>query len=375
MDESSTYPDWNFDTSVKKLTVKANETATVTYTNTHHGYAKLVKQTNTGANLSGWKINVYTDSTCKNLVSGSPFTTGTDGTIAVRLTPGDYWCREVDESSTHPDWIYDTNAKKVTVKAGQTASVTFTNTQLGRGKLIKSMPDGGAAEGWVFDVYRKSDGAHMGTFTSGADGSILTGYLYPGDYEVYEQIPKDSIYYCESPNPQTVTITAGKTANVTFVNRLKPAQIIIYKVDSLGVPLAEAEFLLEWSEDGSSWSPVTYSDSAYVSKGTCASLGLKNGKLESGRDGVVCFEGLHPELRYRLTETKAPAGYQLLTGPAYEGGIPTGENLIVELTVVNAPVYELPMTGSKSFILMAVSLYICIVGCIGTLMDPRRKDQ
>jgi hypothetical protein len=71
-----------------------------------------------------------------------------------------------------------------------------------------------------------------------------------------------------------------------------------------------------------------------------------DGKLESGRDGVVHFTGLHPQLQYRLTETKAPEGYQLLEKPAYEGGIAPGEKLIVERTVVNAPVFELPMTGS-----------------------------
>ena len=63
--------------------------------------------------------------------------------------------------------IENTSVKKVTVKAGQTASVTFSNTKLGRVKLVKVMPDGGPLGGWVFDVYRKSDGSLVGTFTSG----------------------------------------------------------------------------------------------------------------------------------------------------------------------------------------------------------------
>ena len=73
---------------------------------------------------------------------------------------------------------------------------------------------------------------------------------------------------------------------------------------------------------------------------------MVDGKLVSGRDGGVHFTGLHPELQYRLTETKAPEGYHLLGEPAYEGGITPDETLTVELTVVNAPVFELPMTGS-----------------------------
>lgn len=365
VDESSKYPDWDFDTSVKKITIKANETATVTYNNTHYGYAKLIKQTNTGSNLSGWKINVYMDAACTKPISGSPFTTGTDGTITVRLTPGDYWCREVDESSTHPDWIFDTSVKKVTVKAGQTASVTFSNSKLGRAKLIKVMPDGGPLGGWVFEVYRKSDGVLMGTYTSGEDGTILTGFLDPGEYEVFEQIPEESLYYCETPNPQTVTIVAGETAEVTFTNRLKDAQILVYKIDPQGAPMSGAEFLLEWSENGVTWAPVTYTDSENVSKGTCTSEGLVDGKQESGRDGVVHFTGLHPELLYRLTETKAPEGYQLLTEPAYEGRIDAEETLIVELTVVNAPVFELPMTGSTD---STVASILQIAGAIVLLI-------
>ena len=61
---------------------------------------------------------------------------------------------------------------------------------------------------------------------------------------------------------------------------------------------------------------------------------------------MVHFTGLHPQLQYRLTETRAPEGYQLLGKPAYQGGITPAETLTVELNVVNAPVFELPMTGS-----------------------------
>ena len=155
-----------------------------------------------------------------------------------------------------------------------------------------------------------------------------------------------SYWECAGPHSQTVTVKAGQTAKVTFTNRLKPAEIIAYKIDVLGAPLPGAEFLLEWSEDGQNWKPVAYRASGNVTKGTCTSRGLVDGRLESGRDGVVHFTGLHPQLQYRLTETKAPEGYQLLEKPAYECGIAPGEKLIVERTVVNAPVFELPMTGS-----------------------------
>ena len=56
--------------------------------------------------------------------------------------------------------------------------------------------------------------------------------------------------------------------------------------------------------------------------------------------------GLYPTLQYRLTETKAPKNHHLLTEPAYEGLISAEDSLIVELTVVNAPIFTLPMTGA-----------------------------
>ena len=95
-----------------------------------------------------------------------------------------------------------------------------------------------------------------------------------------------------------------------------------------------------------------YTDSPYVTEGTCTSAGLTNGRLTSDENGLVTFTGLHPQRLYRLTETAAPDGYQLLTSPAYEGGLSVKNNLTVTLTVVNCPVYELPRTGSSALLLM-----------------------
>ena len=199
--------------------------------------------------------------------------------------------------------------------------------------------------GWKFEVY-SADNKLVGTFTTGEDGSVLTDYLLPGTYTVKEILPEGSPYICEGSNPQTVTIEAGKTAEVTFTNRLKPGEISVQKVDTRGEPLAGAEFLLEWSADGSQWAPVTFTDSLDATEGTSTSEGLTDGKLISGEDGLVRFTGLYPGSLYRLTETKAPEGYQLLTEPIHEGRIQVGNEYFVQLTVVNAPVFELPMTGS-----------------------------
>ena len=179
------------------------------------------------------------------------------------------------------------------------------------------MPDGGSTEGWSFDVYHKADNDFVGTYTTGADGSVLTAYLMPGEYLIYEQIPDGSLYYCEGDNPQTVTVKAGETVQITFTNRIRPGKIEVQKEDTTGAARSGAEFLLEWSEDGITWTGVTYAET--VIKGGCTTVGIADGKLTSSADGKLTFEGLHPKLYYRLTEVAAPEGLQLLTEPAYEG--------------------------------------------------------
>ena len=244
------------------------------------------------------------DSTCTSAVTGSPFTTGADGTVtAAGLTPGTYYARE--EASSDPYWVCDTSVKTVTVTANGTATVTFSNTHKGRGKIIKTMPDGGSTAEWKFEVY-DSDNELVGSYTTASDGTILTDYLLPGTYTVKEIIPEDSPYTCDAPNPQTVTISAGQTAEVTFTNRMKPGEIRIQKTDTHGESLAGAEFLLEWSRDGRQWQTVTYTDSPDVTEGTCTAEGLTDGKLTSGADGEVRFTGLYSGSLYRVTEKKAP---------------------------------------------------------------------
>ncbi|MBQ8622263.1 MAG: hypothetical protein IJ422_08125 [Oscillospiraceae bacterium] len=332
----------NDDNPTKTVTVKAGQTAKVTFTNKWLGKAKVIKTATNGGTVEGWTFTI------KN-ASGTfvgKYTTDADGLIAVNLEPGTYTVQETPVDD--PYWVCDTEVKTITVKAGETASVSFKNQYVGRAKIIKTLEDSdsGTVEGWTFEI-KASDGSLIGTYTTGADGTIVCN-LTPGTYTVTEILEEGSYWECVSELTQTVTVKGGQTAEVTFTNALRPADILVYKVDILGAPLAEAEFLLEWSEDGTNWQPVTYTDSENVTKGTCTSVGLVDGKLVSGRDGVVHFTGLHPELQYRLTETKAPEGYHLLGEPAYEGGITPDETLTVELTVVNAPVYELPMTGSTS---------------------------
>ena len=319
------------------------------------GSIRLTKTTEDGKNLSGWKFGIYSDSACTKLVSG-PHTADNGGRIsAAGLTAGTYYVKELGHTDSAVGEMYycsGANPQKVTVTAGAAATVSFTNKRnTGGVKIIKTMPDGGSTAGWKFEVY-DSNHKLVGSYTTASDGTILTDYLLPGTYTVKEIIPEDSPYTCDAPNPKTVEISAGQTAEVKFTNRMKPGEIRIQKTDTHGEPLAGAEFLLEWSKDGRQWQTVTYTDSPDVTEGTCATEGLADGKLTSGADGVVRFTGLYSGSLYRVTEVKAPKGYQLLTEPVYEGSIQKDDGNFIRLTVVNAPVFELPMTGSTGYTAM-----------------------
>lgn len=181
-----------------------------------YGDLEIVKTTNTGSSLSGWVFDIFSGKTA----SGNPVktvTSGADGKIAANdLTPGWYTIAERAKDG----WVCDT-AKTVEVKAGEKASVSFSNTQLGKLQITKSTNTGKNKNGWVFDVYSGSTatGNIIATLTTGADGTATSGWLTPGKYTIKERA-KDG-WICDT-TPQTVTVSAGTTipagAKATFSN-------------------------------------------------------------------------------------------------------------------------------------------------------------
>lgn len=334
------------------------------------GSLKLVKTTNTGMNLDGWEIGVYTDAGCANPVAGSPFITGTDGTIMVEgLVPGTYYCREQATGNSY--WVCDSSVKKVIVEGNKTASVLFQNIQYGRIGIRKTTDTGENLAGWQFRICDAAE-TEVGIYTTGTDGVIRTDNLLPGTYTVEELIPEDSDYECATENPVTVTVEPGKTAVVSFTNNLRSGSISILKVNPTEEPLSMVEFLLEWSEDGAVWLPVTASETAV--KGGCSTAGLTDGCLVTDSTGCIVFTGLHPALQYRVTETATQDGYQLLSDYAFVGELPA-ENPMITIRVVNAPVFTLPLTGSQSMVLMPIALTLCLTVCVGALVVSRRKER
>lgn len=356
----------------KMVSISNGTTTSVNFYNKlSSGSVKIKKTTNTGQNLGGWKIGLYTDSACTNPISGSPFTTGGDGTVTVSgLQPGTLYAKEL--ASSDPYWVCDTSVKTVTIVAGQTASVSFANTQYGALEIRKSTNTGNHLDGWKFIV--KKDGAEIpgSPFTTDKDGKILTGNLTPGDYTVEEVLPVDSLYSGEAP--KTVTVTAGKTAEVSFLNKLRTGKITIRKVDTKDEPLAGATFLLEGSEDGSLWYPVIPGPNGVCVLGKPSEENLAAASKTSGEDGLLTWEALPITLQYRITETNAPDGYTLLKDYAFVGTLPA-DSTEMDLRVVNGEAFALPKTGSTGFVRIPMATVFCLMLCAANLWLLRKKEQ
>ena len=204
-------------TNPQAVTVTAGGTASVSFTNKlNTGSVKLIKATNTGANLSGWQIGLYTDADCSNAMAGSPFVTGADGTVTVSgLQKGTYYAKEIPTDDSY--WEFDTAVKPVTVAVAQTAEVTFTNTHYGRIEIRKTTNTGNQLGGWTFRV-RDSKGNSYGDFTTDDNGYACTQNLPLGRYTVGE-LPTEDNYWLTELGFHDVTVKAGETTVDTWLNK------------------------------------------------------------------------------------------------------------------------------------------------------------
>ena len=104
--------------------------------------------------------------------------------------------------------------------------------------------------------------------------------------------------------------------------------ITVRKVDVTGSPLTGAELLLETSTDGKTWTEVS--------------------RITTDKTGIAKWSDLKIGVQYRITETKAPTGYTLLTKPLFAGTLDSS-NRDVTITACNNAGFALPFTGGTGF--------------------------
>ena len=371
MESPTEDPYWSGELGYHTVTVEYGKTAVDQWLNKEQGLGYFTKSTNTGDEISGWHITVYADEARTQELR--TLITGQDGTVGIYLEPGTYWVKETGSEEVRDDyWKMDDTVKKLVIHAHEKTTLEFINNYSGRISIQKTVKPEGTLEGWKFKI-TDGDGKEVpgSPFATDKDGKILTGNLTPGDYTVEEMLPADSLYTGEAP--KTVTVTAGKTAEVSFLNKLRTGKITIRKVDTKDEPLAGATFLLEGSEDGSLWYPVISGSNGVCTLGEPSEENLAAASKTSGEDGLLTWENLPITLQYRITETKAPEGYTLLKDYAFVGTLPA-DNTEMEMRVVNGEAFALPKTGSTDLTVLPFAVISCFSFCAGAILYLRKRE-
>ena len=356
--------------------------ATVTFTNKPLAL-KIIKQSSDG-NISGISFQIFAGETdYNNGTVWKTVTTGLDGSFTILGIPaGDYWFREIV-----PQGYAAQADQKVTVTDANTsdnpAVVTFANKRLDL-KIIKQSSDGNVS-GISFQVFsgatNYSNGTVWKTVTTGSDGSFTIEGIPAGDYWVREIVPDGYVAQADQKVTVTDANTSDNPAVVTFINQPMRGSITVNKTNDNDVPLAGAIFLLEYSTDnGATWSSVKPATEEENGIGTCSTV-AEDGTLTTGEDGQAVFDELIIYgVSYRVSETKAPEGFQLLAEPVFTGEIEADNDGNYEIcrTVVNMPVLQIPPAGGDGSVrlLGALSVTVAAVSLLVLgLMLKRRKSE
>ena len=240
-----------------------------------------------------------------------------EGTEAVLLEPSNgsnYQACAALTSLPDPVWAYIHFKVKIVEEKG---SLTINKVDAETGKALA---------GVTYRLY-DSTGKKVADATTGADGKAVFADLPQGKYS-YQEISAPSGYVVDNTKYQ-ITITAT-ALNITHkrTNALAKGSITVHKVDVMGSPLAGAELLLETSTDGKTWTEVS--------------------RITTDKTGIAKWSDLKVGVQYRVTETKAPAGYTLLTEPLLTGTLDSS-NRDVTITACNNAGVVLPFTGGTGF--------------------------
>lgn len=276
--------------------------------------------------------------------SVSQFKLNSSNTFLVKSLPaGTYTVSEYGKNSdgSIPYYTRTSGASKtVTVTAGDTGTVTFTNTRnTGTGEVIKTWVDtngnaisanGSTAKNQqIYFRIKNADGKYItasGTKYSGtysftgtsttatslyvnpATGKFVVSDMPTGNYTVYEYGSPDG--YTVNKASQTITIASGKTASVSFVNSEDSGTAQIKKVwlsdttlTATQIANLEKNVYFTVKDSDGKYIKVTGSAGAYVYAGTQTSA--NNMKLRGSKFNVSKL----PLGTYSVTEINNASGY------------------------------------------------------------------
>ena len=212
-----------------------------------------------------------------------------------------------------------------------------------KGSLTLNKTDADTGKALAGVTYRLYDSAgnKVADVTTGTDGKAVFADLPLSSY-TYQEISAPEGYVVDDTKYQITITTETLNITETRTNTRAKGSITVRKVDVTGSPLTGAELMLETSADGQTWMEV--------------------GKITPDSTGVAKWENLKIGAQYRVTETKAPAGYTLLTEPLFTGALDSS-NRDITITACNSAGFVLPFTGGVGF--TPYILFAALMLCMG----------
>ena len=258
-------------------------------------------------------------------------TTGADGTVSIRLTPGTY--RIIEQSVPAPYYLPDKDADReqtISLRAGDEKTISFKNSKAPELTIYKEDSVAGApVEGALFHVTYVStreaadapESYDFGEILTDANGEIKLHEqglrLYPGEYTVTEVKPASG-FQMKEPSTQKIILHGGEIKTLTFQNEPLNA-IIVEKYDSVtGEALPGCTFQLRYLG------------------GVSGTGGNILGQKTTGKNGTAIWTGLKAGT-YILEEINPADGYSIIQSSETIYLADSGEQSVVTVRFENMP--------------------------------------
>lgn len=178
--------------------------------------------------------------------------------------------------------------------------------------------------GAIFEVV-DPDGATVGTFATGSDGTVTIPLTLAGNYTVYERVAPLDHLLSDTP-AQNIKVEYGKVAELTCWNE-PYGTLRIEKLSDTGAHLPGAMVQIKHIESG-----VTYT-------------------AETNFAGYVIFDNIKPGA-YEIKEITAPSGW-LKDDATYTASVATGETTTFSLVNKELPGLRIIKYDRKNMVAMA----------------------
>ena len=178
--------------------------------------------------------------------------------------------------------------------------------------------------GAIFEVV-DPDGATVGTFATGSDGTVTIPLTLAGNYTVYERVAPLNHLLSDTP-AQNIRVEYGKVAELTCWNE-PYGTLRIEKLSDTGAHLPGAMVQIKHIESG-----VTYT-------------------AETNFAGYAIFDNIKPGA-YEIKEITAPSGW-LKDDATYTASVATGETTIFSLVNKELPGLRIIKYDRKNMAAMA----------------------